>query len=172
LHYVPSFNSSKDFTVIKTLLFAFALVAAPAAFAQQGAPPSAAAKEPPFKTHVLSRPEVDALFKHPEKILLIDVRRPDELTAIGGFPAYFSIQFNDLESSLAWIPKGRQIVTLSNHAGRAGKAGDILTAKGYPVAGAVGVQLYEKDGGTLTKISPPAPKAASSAAPAGSSKGT
>ena len=71
---------------------------------------------------------------------------------------YLSAQIKDLESSLAWIPKDRKIVTVSNHAARAGKAADLLAAKGYKVAGAVGVELYEKDGGTLTKIAvPPAP---------------
>jgi hypothetical protein len=49
-------------------------------------------------------------------------------------------------------------VTVSNHAARAGKAADLLAAKGYKVAGAVGVELYQKDGGTLAKIAiPPAP---------------
>jgi rhodanese-related sulfurtransferase len=152
----------------KTLILAICLLAAPAVLAQQG--PTVAQKEPSFRTHVLSRPELDDLLKNPEKILLIDVRRPDELTSIGGFPVYFSIQINDLESSLPWIPKGRQIVTVSNHAARAGKAGDLLTAKGYRVAGAVGVQLYEKEGGTLTKILPPAPKA--NTAPASTPSGT
>jgi rhodanese-related sulfurtransferase len=170
LHDVPSFNQLKDPTVIKTLLFTMTLLAAPIGFAQQAAPTTE--KAPPFKTHILSRPELDALLKHPEDILLVDVRRPDELTAIGGFPVYLSIQINDLESRLSSIPKGRRIVTVSNHAGRAGKAGDLLTAKGYRVAGAVGVQLYEKDGGTLTKISPPPPKASTSAAPANSPKGS
>lgn len=156
--------------MIKTLLFTITLLAAPIGFAQQGAP--TVENGPSFKTHILSRPELDALLKHPEGILLIDVRRPDELTAIGGFPVYLSIQIDDLESSLAWIPKDRRIVTVSNHAARAGKAGDLLTAKGYRVAGAVGVQLYEKDGGTLTKISPPPPKAGTSIAPANPPKGT
>jgi rhodanese-related sulfurtransferase len=170
LHDAPSFNQPKEPTVIKTLLFTMTLLAAPIGFAQQAAP--TANKEPSFKTHILSRPELDALLKHPENILLIDVRRPDELTAIGGFPVYLSIQINDLESRLSWIPKDRQIVTVSNHAARAGKAGDLLTAKGYRVAGAVGVQLYEKDGGVLTKIAPPPPKASTSTAPANSPKGT
>jgi rhodanese-related sulfurtransferase len=161
-------TNHKDLTMTKTLIMAICLLTAPAVFAQQGAP-AAAQKPPSFKTHILSRPELDELLKHPDKILLIDVRRPDELTSIGGFPAYFSVQIKDLESSLPWIPKGRQIVTVSNHAGRAGKAGDLLTAAGYRVAGAVGVQLYEKDGGTLTKILPPAPKAnaTSAGAPGG-----
>lgn len=157
--------------MIKTLLFVMTFLAVPAVFAQQ-AVPTAVQKERPFKTHVLSRPELDDILKHPEKILLIDVRRPDELTAIGGFPVYLSVQIGDLESNLRWIPKGRQIVTISNHAARAGKAGDLLTAKGYRVAGAVGVQLYEKDGGTLTKISPPPPKAATATVSGNSSKGT
>jgi rhodanese-related sulfurtransferase len=87
----------------------------------------------------------------------------------GGFPVYLSAQINDLESSLAWIPKDRKIVTVSNHAARAGKAADLLASKGYKVAGAVGVELYEKDGGTLTRIAiPPAP--ANAAATAGSAK--
>ncbi len=157
--------------MFKILLFTMTLLMAPTGFAQQSAP--AAEKGPSFKTHILSRPELDALLKHPERILLIDVRRPDELTAIGGFPVYLSIQINELKSSLAWIPQGREIVTVSNHAARAGQAGDLLTKKGYRVAGAVGVQFYERDGGTLTKISPPPPKAGTSTSPsANSSKGT
>jgi rhodanese-related sulfurtransferase len=135
------------------LLLGYAL-AANAVHAQQ---PAAAPAEvaPAFKAHVLSREELDTLLKHPDKLLLIDVRRPDEVAAIGGFPIYLSIQPKDLDSSLAWIPRNRRIVTLSNHAGRAGKAADLLKAKGFDVAGAVGVQLFEKDGGTLTKWAAP-----------------
>ena len=129
--------------MMKTFLLA-SLFMASAAFAQQSA----------FKAQVLSRAEVEALRQQPDKVLFIDVRRPDEVTAKGGFPVYLSIQIADLESSLSWIPKDRQIVTVSNHAARAGKAADLLAAKGFKVAGAVGVELYEKDGGTLTKIAP------------------
>jgi len=113
---------------------------------------------PAFKAHALTRPELDALLATPEKVLIIDVRRPDELTAIGGFPVYLSIQLADLENKLAFIPKDRQIVTVSNHAARAGKAADLLASKGFKVAGAVGAQTYEADGGTLLHITPPPPK--------------
>jgi rhodanese-related sulfurtransferase len=151
--------------MIRNLLMATVLLAAPAAFAQQAAPVTAA-KTPAFKAHVLSRVELDELLKQPTQVLLIDVRRPDEVSGKGGFPVYLSVQIKDLESNLAWIPKDRKIVTVSNHAARAGKAADLLATKGYKVAGAVGVELYEKDGGTLTKIAiPPAP--AESAATAG-----
>jgi rhodanese-related sulfurtransferase len=154
-------------SMIRNLLIATVLMAAPAAFAQQA--PATAEKPPAFKAHVLSRAELDDLLKHPTQVLLIDVRRPDEVTGKGGFPVYLSAQINDLESNLAWIPKDRQIVTVSNHAARAGKAADLLAAKGYKVAGAVGVELYEKDGGTLTKIAVPA-AAADAAAAVGSAK--
>jgi rhodanese-related sulfurtransferase len=129
--------------MMKTLLLATLLIAT-TAFAQQ----------PASKAHVLSRAEVDTLRQQPLKVLFIDVRRPDEVTGKGGFPVYLSIQIADLESNLAWIPNDRQIVTVSNHAARAGKAADILAAHGFKVAGAVGVEPYEKDGGILTKIAP------------------
>ncbi len=120
---------------------------------------SAAAFEYKYKTPQLKRADLDALLAKPETVLVIDVRRPDELTKIGGLPVYLSIQAKDLEKSLAYIPKDRAIITVSNHAGRAGAAGDLLASHGFKVAGAVGVQLYEAEGGTLTKIEPPAPKA-------------
>jgi rhodanese-related sulfurtransferase len=106
---------------------------------------------------VLTRAEMDQLLTRPSEIMLIDLRRPDELTSNGGFPVYLSIQFNDLEKSLAWIPKDRTIVLVSNHAGRAGRAYDTMIKAGFKVAGAIGAQVYESEGGKLTKIVPPPP---------------
>lgn len=117
-----------------------------------------AAKEYKYKTPKLNRAQLDALLAKPDQLLIIDVRRPDELTKIGGFPVYLSIQAKEIENSLAFIPKDRDIVTVSNHAGRAGAAGDLLAAKGFKVVGAVGAQNYEEEGGKLTKIEIPAPK--------------
>jgi rhodanese-related sulfurtransferase len=106
---------------------------------------------------VLTRAEIDDLLSKPEQVLILDVRRPDEVKDIGGFPVYLSIQINDLEKSLAWIPKDRTIIALSNHAARGGRAADILTKAGFKVAGAAGAEDYESQGGTLTKIVPPPP---------------
>ena len=106
------------------------------------------------KTVILTRAQFDALLTQPEQLLIVDVRRPDEVTAIGGLPVYLSVQLAELEKYAAWIPKDRKIVTISNHAGRAGRAGDLLAAKGFNVVGRVGVQNYEADGGKLTKIAP------------------
>jgi rhodanese-related sulfurtransferase len=118
------------------------------------------------KTKRLNRAQLDKLLGHPEKLLFIDVRRPDELTKLGGFPIYLSVQNKNLEESLDYIPKDRLIVTVSNRAHRAGVAGDILLSKGFKVAGAAGVLDYQDEGGSLTKIAVPAPKPVVAAAPA------
>jgi rhodanese-related sulfurtransferase len=107
---------------------------------------------------VLTRAEIDDLLSKPDQVLILDVRRPDEVKDIGGFPVYLSIQISDLEKSLAFIPKDRTIIALSNHAARGGRAADILTKAGFKVAGAAGAEDYEAQGGTLTKIAPPPPR--------------
>ena len=135
---------------------AAAVLATTAALAQDATPPGAAvtlAQE--SRSHVLSREEFDKLLADPGKLLLIDVRRPDEISKIGGLSVYMNVQLSDLEKSVAWIPKERTVVTLSNHAVRAKRAADFLRSKGFTVAGAVGVQTYEQQGGTLTKVAPP-----------------
>jgi len=150
---------------MKKLIFAIALVASITAFGQRAK--SAAPPEPASPVPVLSRVEVDDLLKTPDQVLIIDVRRPDEIAQLGGFPTYLSIQIDALESSLAWIPRERTLIAVSNHAGRAKKAAQILAAHGYKVAGAVGAELYQKDGGTLAHIVAPA-----AGEPAAGSKGT
>jgi len=131
-----------------------AVSAATTVYAQPPAKQSNTATQPAAKAHILTRAELDQLLAKPEQLVVIDVRRPDELTSIGGFPAYLSIQVGDLEKFLAYIPKERTVVTVSNHAGRAARAADLLASKGFKVAGAVGAQNYEEQGGKLTKIEP------------------
>lgn len=141
-------------------------LSAPAAFAADDAAKKpdeqakAAVHAYKAKSPKLNRAQVDELLAKPDQVIFIDLRRPDELTSIGGFGAYLSIQSKELEKNLAFIPKDRTIVTVSNHAGRAGAGADLLASKGFKVAGAVGVEDYEAEGGTLVKIAPPAPKVA------------
>lgn len=139
-------------------LTALALLASTSVAMAQQAP--AESQSPAFKAHVLTRAEFDALLQKPSKVLIVDVRRPDELTNIGGFPVYLSVQLADLEQRVDWIPKDRTIVTVSNHAARGGRAADLLTSKGFKVAGTIGAQNYEEQGGLLTKIAPRERKAA------------
>jgi rhodanese-related sulfurtransferase len=128
------------------------MLVAAIAFGQQNANTQ---KRAPSQAKELTRAEFEDLLAKPDQVLLIDLRRPDEVTKVGGFPAYFSIQIADLDKSLAWIPRDRTIITVSNHATRSGQAADILARNGFKVAGTIGAQTYEEQGGKLTKIVPP-----------------
>lgn len=132
------------------------LIAATVAFGQAG---NGGKGAPKSHAKVLTRAEIDDLLKNPDQILIVDVRRPDEVSSVGGFPVYLSVQIGDLEKYLPFIPKDRTIIALSNHAGRGGRAADILSKAGFKVAGAAGAQTYESEGGKLTKIVPPPPRA-------------
>jgi len=125
---------------------------------QEAAKPDAAPK--------LSRAQLDEWLAKPDKVVLIDLRRPDEQQSIGALPVFLSIQAADLEKNLAYIPRDRAVIPVSNHAGRAGKAAAVLVKNGFKVVGVVGVQNYEEEGGHLSKILPPPPKAATAAATA------
>jgi rhodanese-related sulfurtransferase len=128
------------------------------AIAQQAAPAAAE----PYKaiSAKLNRQQLDGFLTYPDQVLIIDVRRPDEISTIGGFATYLSVQSRDIDSGAVFIPRDRTLITVSNHAGRALRAADALLAKGFKVAGAVGAQDYEAEGGKLVKIAAPAPKVA------------
>jgi len=114
------------------------LAAAVLVASQFGFPQEAKQKAPLSKAKVLTRQEVDNLLAAPDKVLFLDVRRPDEL-----------------EKHLAEIPRDRAIVTVSNHAARAGRAADLLDSKGFKVIGAVGAETYASEGGKIVKIEAP-----------------
>jgi rhodanese-related sulfurtransferase len=132
------------------LLFMTAFAALALAQQQGGTPQQA-----PSQAKKLTRTELDQLLSDPGKVLLIDVRRPDEISSNGGFPVYLSIQVGELENHLAEIPRDRVIVTVSNHATRGGRAADLLVRKGFHVAGTVGVEDYAAEGGKIVKIEIP-----------------
>jgi rhodanese-related sulfurtransferase len=171
--HLQAWQEPDDSSMNRRLLHRISLLAALAAlgagathaWAQQA--PAAAATQPwKYKTQRLGRAEVDALLAQPDKLLVLDVRRPDELIRYGSFPVFLSVQNRDLEKHLAYLPKDRTILTVSNHANRAGAAGDLLAARGFKVAGATGSEDYEQEGGkAVVHIQPPVPRAAASAAP-------
>lgn len=142
----------KIFAVLSFLAF----IVAPAVIAQTNAANKPAVK---YKTPELTVAQIDQWLAKPDQVLVLDIRRPDELITFGSFPVFLNIQYVDLEKNLAYIPKDRSIITVSNHAGRAFAAGDLLTSKGYKVIGAAGSENYEQQGGkAVTKIQKPAPK--------------
>jgi rhodanese-related sulfurtransferase len=147
---------------MKSLMFVMLGLATSLAFSQQlpaGSATTPAADVWTHKSTRLDRAAIDALLAKPEKLLVIDVRRPDELTVKGSFPVYLNIQAKEVEKNLAFIPKDRTIVTVSNRAHRAGDVADLLISKGFKVAGAAGSQDYEDQGGTaIVRVSAPPPK--------------
>lgn len=158
MHFLEKITS-KELSVKKIQMLCALLLGlvASTAFAQQAAP---AAQPWTYKTKQLNRAEIDGLLAKPAQVVVIDVRRPDELVSKGSFPVYLSIQVKELENHLAYIPRDRQIITVSNRAHRAGAAGDLLSDKGFKVAGAAGSLDYEEQGGKITRITPPPPKTA------------
>ena len=147
----------KPIASLRPLALALSLTVLSLAVAAADGPAEKAAG-PGFNSPVLTRVQVDALLAKPEQIVVIDLRRPGEHASKGAFPAFLSIQSADLEKYLAYIPRDRQVITVSNHAGRSGKAADLLASHGFKVAGAVGAEFYEKDGGKLARIAEPPPK--------------
>jgi len=155
----------KNFKKVFTVAAVLASLGVSAVHAQQIAAVEGNAKPQPaqqawaYKTKQLDRSQIDALLANPQKVIVIDVRRPDEVVAKGSFPVFLNIQASELKNSLDFIPKDRTIITVSNRAHRAGAAGDLLASNGFKVAGAAGSQDYEDQGGTIKRITPPPPKA-------------
>lgn len=146
------FKNMSNRSALSLLSLAAAVaLSAPVAHAQEAASagePAASAPKPyvappwTYKTRQLSRNDVDRLLSNPKKLLVLDVRRPDELVKYGSLAVYLNVQLKDLPYALDYIPRDRQIITVSNRAHRAGAAGDLLASKGYKVAGALGSEDY------------------------------
>ncbi|NRF70587.1 rhodanese-like domain-containing protein [Aquincola sp. S2] len=140
--------------LLSAAIAGLAILTAPAQ--AQTNPPPAAEQPWRYQTKRLNVAEVDALLAQPTRLLVLDVRRPDELIRYGSFPVFLNVQYRELESQIAWLPTDRAILTVSNHAQRAGAAGDLLRAKGFEVAGATGSEDYEQAGGkAVAHIQPP-----------------
>lgn len=139
------------------------VICASGALAQTAFAAAPAAAGEAYAGPVLARAQLDALLATPDKVLILDVRRADEISAIGGFPAYLNIQAAELERYLSFVPRDRRIVPVSNHAGRAKRAAALLASRGFEVAGVAGAQDYAAEGGTLTGFKPPAAVAAAPA---------
>lgn len=152
----------KTSTVIRSLALVVTLAGSQGIVHAAEAAKAAAAPAVPK----LSRAQVDEWLARPGRITVIDLRRPDEHQAKGTLPVYLSIQVADLEKYLDYIPRERAVIPVSNHAGRANRAAAVLVKHGFNVVGVVGAEDYEAEGGQLSKIQPPAPKADAGAAPA------
>lgn len=140
---IGSIVKSRHFKALALSTSLVAIMPGASALAQQ------APATTPAATPKLEKARIDALLSTPDKVVFIDVRRADEISALGGLPVFLNIQISELDRFLAFIPRDRQVVTVSNHAGRAAKAGALLAAKGFNVVGVVGVEDYAAEGGSL-----------------------
>jgi len=125
-----------------------------AGIAGMGVVPAAAQNAPAAQNAAaavpaLTREQLDQLLASPGDVIFIDVRRADEIAAIGGLPVFLNIQASELDRFLPYIPRDRRIVTLSNHAGRAKRAASLLAGQGFTVIGVAGVEDYAAQGGAL-----------------------
>ncbi|MES2303146.1 MAG: SMP-30/gluconolactonase/LRE family protein [Pseudomonadota bacterium] len=137
-------NKRRILSVLALSVSLVALLPAQPALAQAAPAPVAQSATPK-----LDKAKIDALLATPDKVVFIDVRRADEISQLGGLPVFLNIQISELDRFLPYIPRDRQIVTISNHAGRAQKAAGLLVAKGFNVVGAAGAEDYAAEGGFL-----------------------
>jgi hypothetical protein len=112
-----------------------------------------------YKTPELTVAQIDHWLAKPDQVLVLDIRRPDELIRFGSFPVFLNIQYADLEKTLLTFQKIAISLLYLITPAALFAAGDLLTSKGYKVIGAAGSENYEQQGGkAVTKIQKPAPK--------------
>ena len=151
--------------IIMLMLLAVAVAVAPQVRAQD-APAKAPTKNPRLEgkfQKILSNAEFDALMQNPDKVLIIDIRLPLQIVQAGGFPVFMYIlasgtdYINIFMSHTAEIPKDRQLIIVDNQGHRSLNLCNLLDAKGFKIAGALGEEVYAQNGGTVLKYELPKP---------------
>ena len=64
----------------------------------------------------------------PDADVFIDVRRADEVAAIGGLPAFLNIQASELDRFLSYIPRDRSVVEAARWLGLAIRCSHLTTS--------------------------------------------
>src|SRR5262245_51765306 len=94
-------NSLRRKAILKTtratLTFLAAGVSSVALFTHPALSQTAAQAGPAQAENVLNRQHVDQLLATPDKVTFIDLRRADEIAAIGSLPVYLNIQVSELD---------------------------------------------------------------------------
>ncbi|NTV52989.1 MAG: rhodanese-like domain-containing protein [Candidatus Firestonebacteria bacterium] len=81
--------------------------------------------------------------KSGQKMVLIDVRQPEELTSpLGALPGVKNIPLPDLGRRFAEIPKDRDVVLICRSGHRSGQALNFLKRQGY-------TRIQDVDGGMM-----------------------
>lgn len=92
--------------------------------------PAAAAAATFVATPISQEALLERQAKHPKKLLVLDVRTPQEY-ADGHVPGAVNVPYDQLASRLAEVPKDKDVVLYCKSGRRAGIAADTLAANGY-----------------------------------------
>jgi phage shock protein E len=121
----------------RTLLGLLGVIAACSAVAespQLQQPPQAAAAQQaaaaPQVAQVSPAALVEMQAKEDSRLLLLDVRTPEEFAA-GHVPGAVNIPYDQLATRLGEIPRGDEVVLYCHSGRRAGLAVEVLAANGY-----------------------------------------
>ena len=88
-----------------------------------------AGDQPQFKR--LTADELKAMIDGQEKMLLLDVREPQELEKLGALKGFVNIPLGQVGKRLGEVPKGTLIVSVCNRAVHAASAAGILHKNGH-----------------------------------------
>ena len=94
----------------------------------------------------LTPEELAQALEKKDKVFLLDVREPNELTESGAIDGYVNIPLGQLESRLKEVPKDKLIITYCMRGNRAGRAAEILEKAGYEVYGSCGITQWKEKG--------------------------
>jgi rhodanese-related sulfurtransferase len=92
----------------------------------------------------ISYDELAKLLQHPQSVLFIDVREPNEIAVTGTLKGALTIPLGQLESRLKEVPKDKPIAPFCKAGGRAAHAAAILSQHGYRTVGVFGLDDYHE----------------------------
>ena len=94
----------------------------------------------------LTPEELAQALEKKDKVFLLDVREPNELTEAGAIDGYVNIPLGQLQNRLKEVPKDKLIITYCMRGNRAGQAAAILEKAGYDVYGSCGIVPWKEKG--------------------------
>lgn len=102
--------------------------------------------------HETGAKQLHSLMDHNGKVLVLDVRTPQEYAA-GHVPGAVNVPINHLSRSVRRmkVAKDTTIVTMCDHGGRSSRAALKLQKMGYHVTSFCRIDSWKKDGYKITK---------------------
>ena len=125
----------------RRLILVAALLAIPSIYAQEKFAKSDAKQ--------LTTDDIKKLVDSKAKMVVVDVREPDELEKLGTLEGVMNIPLGQVESRWSEVPKDVPLVVLCNRGARAGKAADVFKEHGYKDVSYGGLREWKARGWDL-----------------------